>query len=99
LPNNNYVNGANFERKVKKHYEDLGYYVIRSAGSHGVADLVCLKPSWWEETPITEIILVQCKTYKGWDRQKAVIELADKLRATAIYAYREKRKLVLKELN
>jgi len=39
----NYSKGANFERRVKKRLEKLGYYVIRAAGSHGTFDLVAFK--------------------------------------------------------
>jgi hypothetical protein len=35
----NYQNGAAWERKAKQYLEDKGYFVIRSAGSHGIADL------------------------------------------------------------
>lgn len=38
-----YSKGANFERRVKKHFEDDGWYVIRAAGSKGLFDLICFK--------------------------------------------------------
>jgi len=59
IVNKNYVKGANFERNVKKFYENLGYFVIRSSGSHGVADLVAFPPlsNMQEWQPI----LIQCK--------------------------------------
>ena len=39
-----YSRGANFERAVKELFEGMGWpLVIRSAGSHGVADLVALR--------------------------------------------------------
>lgn len=34
-----YNKGARFEREVKKTFEEAGFKVIRSAGSHGSADL------------------------------------------------------------
>ena len=49
-----YDGGADLERAAKKLLEDGGYYVIRSAGSKGKADLVALKAG--------ETVLVQCKT-------------------------------------
>ena len=49
-----YDGGADLERAAKKVLEDSGYYVIRSAGSKGVADLAALKRG--------EVLLVQCKT-------------------------------------
>ena len=40
MTNKNYVAGANFERRVVKWYEDMGFDpVIRSAGSHGLSDV------------------------------------------------------------
>ena len=50
----NYRRGADLERAAKKYLEDNGYYVIKSAGSKGVADLVGIKPG--------ETLYVQCKT-------------------------------------
>jgi Holliday junction resolvase len=35
----NYSRGAQFEYEIKHYFERQGHYVIRSAGSHGVADL------------------------------------------------------------
>lgn len=49
----NYSNGAAHERRTKLKLEADGYYVIKSAGSKGAADLVALKPG--------QILLVQGK--------------------------------------
>jgi len=49
----NYRRGADLERAAKKYLEANGYYVIKSAGSKGVADLVGIKPG--------ETLYVQCK--------------------------------------
>lgn len=49
----NYRHGADLERAVKKLFEANGYYVIKSGGSKGPADLVALKRG--------ETVLVQCK--------------------------------------
>lgn len=43
MPNNNYQNGRAREYRVKKRLEYQGWYCIRSAGSKGVIDIVCLK--------------------------------------------------------
>lgn len=40
-----YSRGANFERRVADWYEEQGFEVIRSAGSHGACDVVALMPS------------------------------------------------------
>jgi hypothetical protein len=37
-----YARGAAFERRVMVDLEELGYYVVRSAGSHSVIDVVAL---------------------------------------------------------
>ncbi len=50
----NYSRGANFERRVQKHFEKAGYFVMRSAGSHSPVDLVTFKGG--------EVSLIQCKT-------------------------------------
>jgi hypothetical protein len=39
---NNYRTGANFERYLKKHFESIGHFCIRSAGSHGAVDLMAI---------------------------------------------------------
>lgn len=49
-----YDGGATLERAAKKLLEDGGYYVVKSGGSKGLADLVALKPG--------QVALVQCKT-------------------------------------
>ncbi|MEM7821456.1 MAG: restriction endonuclease [Candidatus Aenigmatarchaeota archaeon] len=54
MPNKYYVNGVNFERRIKKDFENKGYFVIRSAGSKSPIDLVAIK----EGIPV----LIQCKT-------------------------------------
>ncbi|MEM3845057.1 MAG: hypothetical protein QXU98_05090 [Candidatus Parvarchaeota archaeon] len=45
MPNKNYINGANRERRIMKKLESEGWYCIRSAGSHGVVDIVALRYS------------------------------------------------------
>lgn len=73
----NYGNGSYFERRVLGILEHDGYTVVRSAGSHGVADVIGLKAF--------EIVLVQCKAGAGtcplpeWNRLYAV---ADSLRGS-----------------
>lgn len=55
MPNKNYLAGRRLEYEVKKDYEDCGNIVLRTAGSHGFADLVILDPV----TGLT--LFVQCK--------------------------------------
>jgi len=51
---NNYKRGRNAEYVIKQKFEKEGYVVIRSAGSHGPADLIAARDH--------EIILIQVKT-------------------------------------
>lgn len=44
MPNRNYINSYNRENELKLSYEKQGYYAIRAAGSHGVADVIALRP-------------------------------------------------------
>lgn len=37
-----YKKGVAFERRIKYWLEEKGYYVIRSAGSHGIFDLIAI---------------------------------------------------------
>lgn len=66
----NYANGAALERAVKKLFEANGYYVMKSGGSKGSADLVALKRG--------ETVLVQCKVdgYLRPAERKALCDLA-----------------------
>lgn len=44
MPNKNYRRSYSRERQVKLEGEKQGYYTIRSSGSHGVADVIWIKP-------------------------------------------------------
>ena len=52
--NRNKRNGTVRENRVRALLEDDGYFVVRSAGSGGIADLVALKPG--------QVLLVQVKS-------------------------------------
>ena len=56
----NYRRGADLERAAKHYLEDNGYYVIKSAGSKGIADLVAIKGL--QGIQASETLYVQCKT-------------------------------------
>ena len=42
-----YARGANFERRVCRWYEAVGHDTIRSAGSHGVVDVLAVLNGVW----------------------------------------------------
>jgi len=96
MPNKNYVKGANFERQVKKQYEEIGYLVVRTAGSHGVADLVAFPPlrNVKEWNPI----LIQCKNTKKVylpDDMKELKSIADRYGLRAVLISKQNKKLPL----
>ena len=51
--NRKYLSGRCFEYRIKKYLESKGWLAFRTAGSHGVADIIALKEG------VT--LLVQCK--------------------------------------
>ncbi len=55
MPNKNYVKGVRKERRIKHELERDGFIVLRTAGSHGFADLIAID----KETNI--IRFIQCK--------------------------------------
>ena len=54
MASKSYEIGAAFERRVKQHMEDEGWYVTKSAGSKSITDLMGVKKG---ETPIG----IQCR--------------------------------------
>lgn len=75
-----YALGRSFEYRVRKRLEDVGYFVVRSAGSKGAVDLVGLRAC--------RVVLVQCKRDGAlpsaeWNN---LLKLADELLATPVLA-------------
>ena len=76
--NTGYQKGRRFEYRVKKHFEDLGYYVIRQYASKGAQDLTAIKKAVGLYTspeiingpkplrPIvsSEVLFIQCKNHE-----------------------------------
>ena len=77
-----YHRGRRFEYKVKQYYESHGWFVVRSAGSKGIADLVAIKPR------AEEIHLIQCKKhgYLSKTEREELFNVADKYGAVPILA-------------
>ena len=96
MPNNNYKAGYRLELSTKKKWEKNGYYVIRSAGSHGIADLVALCAG---SSGNPMVYLIQCKT-KGkislQDRE-ALKNTASGIGASAVLVYRDEYKKYTEE--
>jgi Archaeal holliday junction resolvase (hjc) len=79
-----YSIGRAFEYRVKKHYKDLGYFVLRSAGSRGPVDLLAVSKG--------SIHFVQCKIDGVFDHKTdrtELIELASSVGAKPILAWRK----------
>lgn len=96
MVNKNYVKGANFERKIKKQYEDKGYLVFRTAGSHSVADLIAFPKlgDWFRGKKLGYVpILIQCKatTGKGYSAEVAQLRKeSEKFALVAILITKDK---------
>jgi len=84
-----YAQGYRFEVRVRKDMESRGWFVIRAAGSHGPADLLCLKAG---EPPL----LIQCKANSARYKREgiALAAIADSVGAEALLAVKEGHKLV-----
>lgn len=54
MGNKNYEKGVRKERKIKAQLEREGYTVLRTAGSHGFADLIAVRSDG-------KIRFIQCK--------------------------------------
>ncbi len=90
----NYSKGRRFEYRVRHHLINMGFVVFRSAGSHSQADLIALRSG--------EVWLVQCKAtidgYMSPLAQRNFCEVAHELGVMAILAFKNGRKISLKEL-
>jgi len=78
--NTAYKRGRAFEYRVKKHFEKLGYYVVRKYASKGFEDLLAIKKAYvigedlggkfvpksdLYDTTCSEVLLIQCKNLKS----------------------------------
>ncbi len=89
MPNRNYRNGRAFEYRVMRDLEGLGYWCMRSAGSHGHADVVALRRG-------RRPMLVQCKGggVDGPKKRMALAALADSVEAYPVVADSPKRGMI-----
>jgi Holliday junction resolvase len=103
--NKRYVSGRNFEYKVKEHYEKEGYYVVRTAGSKGIADLVAIPPLRPPSSLITPELplLIQCKkmNYKKVDKHEIgkLLDYASRYRFTPVLVAKKGREMIFFEGN
>ncbi|RLG82335.1 MAG: hypothetical protein DRO40_07840 [Thermoprotei archaeon] len=87
-----YRKGANFERRVKQYFERKGFYVVRSAGSHGTFDLLAVRQF--------TVLGIQCKIdgKLSTKEKKKMLEAYKKYGIVPILAYRDGKKLKLRYL-
>jgi len=87
--------GSDFERRVMAKLKEHGWYVMRAAGSRGVADLVAMR----QRDPVRlgpEVLLVQCKRGfqcgpKEWN---ALVSAAEQVCAVPVLAAKVKRGVI-----
>jgi Holliday junction resolvase len=91
----NYRRGRAFEYRVMDYFRKLGFFVMRSAGSHGPVDLVALKKgSTWvmddldvgkRLTQEVHVVFIQCKTDGKMllEERSSLLELARQVGAKA----------------
>lgn len=98
MPNKNYISGRNFEYRVKKYLESKDYFVLRSAGSHSMVDLLAIHRVFgW-------VLFIQCKHGKSNMDKKSkqrlynISKYIDGDRGVGIIASNEKGKIKLKYL-
>ena len=85
--NKNYLVGRNFEYKLATFFRRKGFFVVRSAGSHGVADLVAHKKGG-------KPLFIQAKAGKGGitvKEQNELFKIAFEADAIPIVALKEGR--------
>ncbi len=66
----NYEKGRAKEYRLKKKYEKMGYTVLRTAGSHGFADLIAVGK--------VTVVFIQSKPKKFSETQKKKLEEENK---------------------
>lgn len=78
MPNTKYINSTRRELEIKKQFEEEGWYSIRASGSHGIADVIALRPVKNCTDPSHyEIKFIQVKTSQSFKEKKVVVKAED----------------------
>ena len=82
-----YSRGAHFERVCKKYLAGAGWFVVRTAQSRGLADLMGARKTEWG---YPEVCLVSCRIHGRWSSQEKqdLLVAAEKTSAIAFLASR-----------
>ncbi len=75
-----YRKGRRAEYLLKKELEEAGWFVVRSAGSRGVVDLVALKDDQ------VLLIQVQMGSYISYEKRQQLKELASRVKGKVVVA-------------
>jgi len=102
--NKAYQKGYRFERRVKKHFEKNGYYVIRKYASKGAEDLVAIKRIQVDYRHYASIVLlIQCKNLKvekplSREEKDRLVKLAILTGARPLHVFNRDHKLVIQDV-
>lgn len=78
MPNTKYANSARREMQIKHELEEDGWYAIRASGSHGLADVVAVKPVKSCTSPSHfEVKFIQVKTSQSIRELKIIPKAED----------------------
>jgi len=80
MPNKNYLAGRRMEHALIKELRGKGLEAMRTAGSHGVADVIAYQPGLISFTGMTAHDMVE-KVLEGWMRLPECKVLGDYLYA------------------
>jgi Holliday junction resolvase len=88
MPNRQYKRGRALEYLMKDKLEKQGYFVVRAAGSHGVADIMAIK----SYSAGHEILFVSCKIpqYAPPAERRALVEAAVRCGAIPMMTVKDK---------
>lgn len=78
MPNRSYANSAKRELAIKKELEKEGWYAIRASGSHGIADVVAVRPVKGCTNPAHyQVRFIQVKTSQKIRESRVEVEAQD----------------------
>ena len=90
--NPRYRRGRALEYLIKDKLEKQGYFVVRAAGSHGVADVVAIRLNGNHVVPSPYVLFVSCKIpqYAPPAERKALLEAAERCGAVPMITEKNK---------
>lgn len=78
VPNTKYANSTRRENLIKKNLEKEGWYAVRSSGSHGIADVIGIRPATACTDPAHyEVKFIQVKTSQSIKEEKVTLLAED----------------------